>query len=388
MLLNRGILYLTFALFAIVPYGKGQQRFEVNGYVSGIGQGTHSSDTNAVTQYASELVLHQRLNMEYHYGTVLSAYAGARNLLHAGSMVTLNSYYADIYNLDNGYIDLNFNWIDQPNWFLTTQIDRLYVNVTHGPLEVSVGRMRINWARAMVWNPNDIFNTYSYYDIDYMERPGTDAVKMLYYANANSLVEAVAKLDSAHRLTSALQYKTNHWGYDLQLIGGYAYGSDWVTGFGWEGQLKNIGFRGEMTYYQPAKNFADTLGAMLASVGFDYIWQSGLMLQFEALYNSPKTLLNITSAVGFFGAPASAKSLSFAEYNLFGNILYPLNPIINLSMAGMIYNRYHGWFAMPGIDISAANNLNVGCFYQYFSFKPTGTRLVSGYGMVRVKWSF
>ncbi|MCK7542259.1 MAG: hypothetical protein MZV63_70990 [Marinilabiliales bacterium] len=61
---------------------------------------------------------------------------------------------------------------------LNTFIDRASVDFTAGTLQVSAGRQRINWSQALVWNPNDIFNTYSSFDFDYMERPGSDAVRV------------------------------------------------------------------------------------------------------------------------------------------------------------------------------------------------------------------
>lgn len=33
----------------------------------------------------------------------------------------------------------------------------------------------------MAWNPNDWFNTYNYFDFDYEERPGTDAIRVRVY---------------------------------------------------------------------------------------------------------------------------------------------------------------------------------------------------------------
>jgi hypothetical protein len=365
-----------------------QHRFGVNGYLTGTGQGVHNPDTAQNTRFNSQMVINNRLNLTYHYGPSFSAVAGCRNMLHVGGLVTDNVYMADIFSNDIGYFDLNFNWIEQPDWFVTTQIDRLYLSFTQGPFEASVGRIRLNWARTLVWNPNDIFNTYSYYDIDYTERPGTDALKLCYYNGPSASTEAVVKLDSANKVTTAMQYKTNQWGYDFQAIAGYAYGSDLVAGVGWEGQLWKMGFRGEATYYYPVNNMADTTGVFLMSAGLDYQFAKGIFLQTECLYNHPNSLLPITSAGSVFGAPPNAKSLSFAEYNLFASVLWPVNPITNITLASMVYSRYKGWFVMPGIDIVATNNIMVGCFYQHFSFKPSGSRLVLGYGMVRVKWSF
>ncbi|MCG8318265.1 MAG: hypothetical protein MI921_02070 [Cytophagales bacterium] len=43
-----------------------------------------------------------------------------------------------------------------------------------------IGKHRINWGKSYVWNPNDVFNAYSFFDFDYEERRGTDALLIKY----------------------------------------------------------------------------------------------------------------------------------------------------------------------------------------------------------------
>ena len=55
------------------------------------------------------------------------------------------------------------------SWFLHTMLDRAWIDYTRGKLQLRLGRQRINWGTNLVWNPNDVFNTFSYFDFDYEE---------------------------------------------------------------------------------------------------------------------------------------------------------------------------------------------------------------------------
>jgi hypothetical protein len=61
-----------------------------------------------------------------------------------------------------------------------------YLDYTAGKWQFRVGRQRINWGVNLVWNPNDVFNSFSYFDFDYEERPGSDAVRVQYYTGTTS----------------------------------------------------------------------------------------------------------------------------------------------------------------------------------------------------------
>ncbi len=86
--------------------------------------------------------------------------------------------------------------------------------------QVTLGRQRINWGQTFVWNPNDIFNAYSYFDFDYIERPGSDAVRLQYFPSSSSVAEFAVKVDDENDITAAGLYRFNKWGYDIQFLAG------------------------------------------------------------------------------------------------------------------------------------------------------------------------
>jgi hypothetical protein len=113
----------------------------------------------------------------------------------------------------------------------------VWFQYTNEKLQVTAGRQRINWGQTFVWNPNDIFNTYSYFDFDYEEKPGSDAVRVQYFLNPTSAFELAAKLDRQNKATIAGLYRFNKLNYDIQFLSGITDEQDFVAGAGWSGQI-------------------------------------------------------------------------------------------------------------------------------------------------------
>src|SRR5210317_1168395 len=115
--------------------------------------------------------------------------------------------------MDPGYMNMTLltdgKLGDNTGYALTTTIDRLWLQFTFGNLEIIAGRQRINWGQTLVWNPNDIFNSYSYFEVDYPERPGSDALRFQYYTGDASTIEVAAKIDSAKQVTAAGYFRFN-----------------------------------------------------------------------------------------------------------------------------------------------------------------------------------
>jgi hypothetical protein len=354
-----------------------------------MGQSSFAKDENKNYQFLNDFILHNRMNLAYYANDKLTWHVQFRNQFVWGQSMKQISGYANNFAEDRGFLNLNFNWWQNSNKLMNTQFDRAYIQYTLGNMELSLGRQRVNWGRTLVWNPNDIFNAFSYYDFDYMERPGSDALRANYYFGTASSAELVAKLDSSKDLTLAGLYKFNKWSYDIQFLGGYVDGQDFVIGTGWEGNLGKVAFRGEANYYHPESNFADTCGVFLASIGFDYLIGNKLTVQCEFLYNAPKTLIDIEqSTTAIFQAPSTSKSLSFSEYNVFANLSYIVNPILTTNIAAMYYTDYNGYFLMPAIDFSIHSNLYFSLMYQYFNLELNNSRSGSNVAYARLKWNF
>ncbi len=171
--------------------------------------------------------------------------------------------------MDPGFVDMSWNLMNENSFFLNTTVDRLWLDFNFEKFQARIGRQRINWGQTFVWNPNDIFNAYSFFDVDYIERPGSDAIRLQYYPSSSSAIELAAKMDSDNDVTVAGLGRFNKWGYDIQLLAGYSNSSDIVAGAGWSGSIGSLSFRGEGSWFHPLESFSDTSGTTIITAGID-----------------------------------------------------------------------------------------------------------------------
>jgi hypothetical protein len=331
-------------------------------------------------------LLHNRLNFKGYINDHLTFAAEFRNRLFTGDMVKAGPSYAESVGSDLGLVDMSWNILNEQSFFLNTTIDRLWVDLNYGKIQVRAGRQRINWGQTLVWNPNDIFNVYSYFDFDYVERPGSDAIRLQYYPDYSSAFEVAVKADYEKKVTAAALYRFNKWGYDIQFIGGYFNSEDLVAGAGWSGALGSVSFRGEATWFQPAKNFSDTTGTGIFTIGFDRTFGNNSMAQLQVMYcNKPADMLSFGS---IYTGNMSTKELAFSEFSTFGSYIYPITPLFNLSLSAMWFPDLKGYYAGPSFEYSVAENVDLSLYWQHFESQKSEPRTRINMGFLRVKFSF
>ena len=215
---------------------------------------------------------------------------------------------------------MSWNIINKNSFLLNTTVDRLWLDFNYGKVQARIGRQRINWGQTLVWNPNDIFNAYSFFDFDYAERPGSDAVRLQYFPGYSSAAELAVKIDNENDVTAAGLYRFNKWGYDIQFLAGYVNSEDIVLGAGWSGSIGSISFRGEGSWFEPVEEFPVTTGTGLFTAGFDKVFKNNSMGQLQVMYcNNPMML---TSFDSFYSGNLSTKDLAFSRFSAFGQFSY------------------------------------------------------------------
>jgi hypothetical protein len=96
-------------------------------------------------------------------------------------------------------------------WIGHTNINRLYLDWRKNNWQVRMGRQRINWGVNLVSNPNDLFNTYSFFDFDYTERPGADALRVKHFLEDMWRVQAAVSLArNSRQMLAAAMPNLNH----------------------------------------------------------------------------------------------------------------------------------------------------------------------------------
>ncbi|TFH27328.1 MAG: hypothetical protein E4H10_04200 [Bacteroidia bacterium] len=383
-------LLLIFSLFSGALAG--QEKVAFSGYLSNMTTVYRIPD-----HWLWENSLHNRLNLDLYPTDWLSASVQIRNRFIAGNTIRQLPGYAESVGGDQGWMDLSWandgNLGDSAGYVLTSMVDRLWMQFTFGNLEIKAGRQRINWGQTFVWNPNDIFNSYSYFEVDYPERPGSDALRISYYTGNASTIELAAKVDSANRVTAAGYFRFNTLGFDIQLLGGVYQEEDLILGTGWSGNIGPTAFRGELSYFRDLGQFKDTTGYLMTSLGFDYTFSNSLMIQVEGLYSAFAKEMDVSSFLQFYSSNLDVKNLGFTPWSFFANISYPLTPLLNGSFATIWYPEWKGAYLGPSLDLSLNNNFDLSLILQYFTAEfedPSGAKIreKNTFGFFRFKWSF
>jgi hypothetical protein len=375
-------LFLMIMIFPVISQEK-QRTVTLNGYLT-IMQSAMFDTLSGPVLY--ENLLHNRLNFKGYINDKITLAVELRNRLFTGDMARSYYGYSDMIGTDEGWIDMSWNIVDENSFFLNTTIDRLWFDLNLNKFQARIGRQRINWGQTFVWNPNDIFNAYSFFDFDYIERPGSDAVRFQYYPSFSSAIEVAAKIDSEDDVTAAGLYRFSKWGYDIQFLAGYSNGSDIVAGTGWSGSIGSVSFRGEGSWFRPLENFSNTTGTTIITAGIDRVFENNSIAQVQLMYcNNPLKLNNFSS---FYSGNLSAKDLAFSEFSAFGQFTWAATPLINIGLSAMWFPDLKGYFAGPSFDCSLAENIDFSIIWQHFNAEMGGSKTRVNIGFLRIKYSF
>ncbi len=377
------ILFILSYNPALLSQDEKQKCIELNGYLTTLQSAMFDTLSGP---FFYENLLHNRLNFKGYLNENITLAVELRNRLFTGDMVRSYYGYSDLISTDEGWVDMSWNIVDENSFFLNTTIDRAWIDFNYNKFQARIGRQRINWGQTFVWNPNDIFNAYSFFDFDYVERPGSDAVRLQYYPSFSSAIELAAKVDSEDDLTVAGLYRFSKWGYDMQFLAGYSNGSDIVAGAGWSGSTGPVSFRGEGSWFRPIENFSDTTGVVIITAGFDKVFDNNSMVQIQLMYcNNPLKLNNIA---GFYMGNLSAKDLAFSKFSAFGQFTWAATPLMNIGISAMWFPDLKGYFAGPSFDYSLAENVDFSVLWQHFNAELSGKNTRINLGFLRVKFSF
>ncbi len=356
---------VIFILFCFINFNKvyGQNdniSFSINGYVKylpshldyNIEPSTWISPT--LLQPQTSHLIHNRLNMRGFFGDNFTLGFELRNRAMFGDLQTIQK--------DQGWVDMSFYVFEKPKFIFHTMIDRLWLKYQKNKLEISIGRQRVNWGINTIWNSNDLFNAYNFIDFDYVERPGSDVVRLIYTGDNLSGVELVFMPTNRGRNILAGMYKFNKLGYDFQIIGA-DYFDDVVVGGGWAGNILKAGFKGEVSYF--INNYVDN--ALSLSTSIDYSFRNGYYLLGSYLYNSQGrnspgllNLINITDNV------LSPRNLMPSKNSYLFQVSKPISPPVNTSLTTMYGAGINLLYLSPSISYDVTSRIDMSLIAQIF----------------------
>jgi hypothetical protein len=343
--------------------------------------------------FTNENFFHNRIKFGAYPQEAWSLGVDLRNRLFYGEGVKDDPHYGD--RLMGQYpqrFEASDLLVDEPGAVLHSKLDRAWLRFSKGNWEVTAGRQRINWSMNLAWNPNDLFNAYSFVDFDYEERPGSDAVWVRYFpAMMSSIDIAYRPGEEADERVAAFRYKFNRKGYDVQIIGGQ-YRSDAAFGVGWAGNLGDAGLKGEATYFHPHEDYMERNGQLSASATVDRMFPNGSYMAASYLWNSegidevPRRSLNL-----FQRTVLDAKSLMPTEHSILYQIQHRFDPTLQASLASIWSPGSNALFFMPSLTHTIDNSWDLSLHGQ---FTYIGTRAESGLRnlgnalFLRMRWSF
>lgn len=333
-------------------------------------------------------ILHNRLNFRHTLTDNLNFSVEARNRIISGKNLKLFPQVKEIFEQDAGFVDMSFVPFHKGSHLMHTNVDRLFFEWQRGKWNIRAGRQRINWGINMISNPNDLFNNYSFFDFDYEERPGSDAIRVQRFTGDLSRIEfAASPAKSLDSSVVALMYVFNKKRYDFQVLGSY-YKSRAALGLGWAGNLKNIGFKGEVTAFNDVKKTPNIKPFnLVAACSFDYMFSNSLYALVEVLYNGGHGRDSMQFVM--ITKPLSADNISFSEYSITSSLMYPINPILSAGLSAMYLVDMNTVFFSPNIKYSLAENLDASLIGQFFQTGKNSQ--LSGLGSAvyaQIKWSF
>lgn len=377
------MIWILCPLSLLAQSSEEDPKFTVGGYVKDMATFNFAGKDSTLI----DNLIHNRINMAWYPTQNITGRLEIRNRIFFGDMVKLFPSYGDFIDVNNDYFDLSWMPVNNDGLVIHSMIDRLYFEWNTNDWEVSLGRQRINWGMNLAWNPNDLFNAYSFFDFDYEERPGSDALRIRKYTGYASEIDfAIKAAEEFEDLTTAFKYQVNKWNYDIQFIGGLMK-NNVTLGTGWAGNLWNAGFKGELTYLNSLDAGAED--GFLASISVDYLFPNSLYLNASGLYNSygkasPDIFLINTSS------NLDIRSISPYSWSTFTQVTYPLHPLINTGLSTIFFPTDASLFINPFVTYSITSNLDLDLISQLFFSDAMGDEYIaqSKWVYLRLKFSY
>ncbi len=359
------VLLTTMVICARAPVVNATENIRISGYLQAAPVRISTELPEPIGQQSwMEYRLQNRLNLSWRATSDLTFNWQMRTRLFAGDLLREFPEYVDVIDTDDGLVDLSWMVARSDDWLLHHIPDRLYAEWNRGDWDVRVGRQRVNWGVNMITNPNDIFNIYSFYDFDYPERPGTDAIRIQRHIDFTSRVElALSPAREARDSVVAGLYAFDMNGYDVQLISGY-FRDRFTAGGGWAGDYRGIGIKGETMFYSDinARDGGRETNFIVATSA-EYMFENSLFAVAEILYNRAGGREEFTLT----GEQLTPDNPSFSTYQATTQLRYPIHPLLDGSLAVIWYPDESAVFISPALTWSVAQDLDFRILGQFFA---------------------
>lgn len=378
------VLLLLFIFISILTKAQDttvEKKVSLNGYIKAFETYTNAHFKNE--HYALHLI-HNRINFKWKPSDHFNFISEFRNRIFFGEQIKMTPNFAKGLRNQSEMVNLQKAWINKNQFIFHTNVERLYTDLIQTKWNLRIGRQRINWGIGTTWNPNDIFNTYNFLDIDYEERPGTDAVKLELNTTDFSNLSFVYNQSANKKIITAAKYYFNKWNYDFQFIMGSYYGNATIGG-GWAGSIKDAGFKGEVQYY--FNNLKDS-NQLNMVIDFDYMFNKGWYASIGALYNSNGVHTEIENWEKI-NLNVSARNLMPTRFSTITTFKKEISLVSSIGVSLVYAPIVNLFIGMPNFSYNIYNAFDLDLIGQLYYLKQNTTfKKMTTIGFIRLRYSF
>lgn len=276
------------------------------------------------------------------------------------------------------------------------EVDYANVRLTRGQTDVVLGRQAVTFGRSFFWNPTDWLSSFAPTEIDREYKGGVDALRISHGLGRFSgveLVYAYGEDGDADRSALLGRAYANWRDWDVEVLGGRVLTDDRL-GFGWSGEVRGAGVRGELAIHRPrVDGERDFVRATLEA---DYRWPSSWLVSLELHYNGFGSS-DPADYEELFASPrvATGQIQNVGRRYFGGQASYELTPLLTLTGAVLVNLDDGSGVFNPSFvrSLSDESDLVVGALVPWGE-SPSAAGLRSEYGSyfsalwVQWRWSF
>ena len=340
-------------------------------------------------------LIHHRMDVRIALSRQWHLQVGWRNRLFYGDQPRLfgligEDYGREVDRFANDRIDLSILPLNKRSWVIHSILDRASLEWRGLNDEIRIGRQRVNWGVATLWNPNDLLNAFSFIDFDYEERPGSDALRWThYFRDFSNLDVAIHPGDSLTGSTLAAVYRGYRKGVNYQILAGFHQG-DIAFGGGWEANLGQAAWKVEGTVFLPIQSLEGARDNVVVALTTDWTrsWENGLLMGFGYLLNTGARA--DAALLADLNERVSARNLYPYRHSIFLQSSYAFTPLFTGALA-LVYSPVDGHpvFLSPVLSYSLATNWDLDLTGQIVG-EDSGRHFVSPLQafFLRFRWSY
>ncbi len=258
-------------------------------------------------------------------------------------------------------IDLTWNLVNENNFTVNHFIDRLYFKQGFSFGEVEIGRQRVAWGSAKIWNPTDLFNPINPANFYKIEKDGADAVSFKYFIGLFTDLQVVLNpQDKLKESNYAFRFRTNYYTYDISFIGGY-FDSRVISGLDITGNFFGAGLRFEGIISADENKFSSNFAKYIAGIDFQFTSELYTLLEFHFNGEGKKEKQNYQLQRLIKG-----EIINLSKNYLVASAAYQFTPLLNITMTGNInFNDSSGFLNLLA-KYNVLENFDAGLGVQYF----------------------